>query len=228
MPTVTVLIAEVRDLLDEVIAVHWSDTQLRKWLNEANRDLARATRHLKDTVTIATVAGTYSYAVPSTVLAIELAWYRDVAGNRHIPLVARHLESMDDVRGYQWDLKGTPQFFATQGFSPNLTLVVHPTPTVTGDSLVLHVARLPTAIDITGAGDASNVDTPTAWYDALADYCEFKALRRDRDPRWQEAYKLYQEKRDALINNPDYLAVNRELVADPVAGYLPRWLVAFD
>lgn len=227
MPTVTELIAEVRDILDESVTAQWTDTQLRKWLNEGNRDLARATRHVKASTTINTIAGVASYAMPVTTIAIEHAYYDDTDG-RVIPLIPKHMENLDPIRGYQPDREGTPIFFSTGGYSPSLTVILYPVPTATDHVLRFIVAKLPTAIALDGSGDASQVDTPAVWYDALADYCEMKALRRDRDTRWQEAWQMYVEKRDGLINNPDYVPVNREVVADPHNGYMPEWLVSFD
>lgn len=228
MATATIILAEVRDMLDEATAAQWTDVQLRKWINEGNRDLARSTRHIKESVTIETTAGTGSYAAPVTTLSIEHAWYHDVPGERHIPLSPQHMENLDPIRGYNWEREGTPMFFSTQGFAPSLTVLIHPVPQVSDDELILYVARLPAALATDGTDDSDTIEIPDAWYDALADYCEFKALRRDRDPRWQEAFQMYTAKRDALQNNPDYLPVNRNMIVDPVAGYLPQWLVEFD
>ncbi len=228
MTTAATVIAEVRDLLDEPTAAQWTDVMLRRWINEGLRDMGRATRHMKATVTLTVIGGQGTYAMPANTISIEHAWYHDVPGTRHIPLQARHMENMDEVRGQNWDREGTPAYYTTQGFSPTLVVTVFPTPTVDDDEIVMIVSRLPATIATDGSDDADALEIPTAWYDALADYCEFKALRRDRDPRWQEAFQMYSEKRDGLVNNNDYLAVNREMIADPRSGYLPAWLVEFD
>lgn len=227
MPTTADLIQLVRDSLDESIPAQFSDPMLIRWLNEGNRDLARSTRHLKDKITVNTVAGSGSYALPANIVAVEHCYFSEAASGRNYPMTPRHLENFDAVRGYDWSREGTPSFFTTQGFAPSLTLTTFPVPVSSADHFTLLVARLPVAID-PSASDLATVDTVEAWFDALVDYCEFKALRRDRDPRWQESYQFYQEKRDGLINNPDYHTANREMVADPSAGYLPRWLVEFD
>ena len=224
MPTLSDLLTEVRDIIDEPIAAQFTDAMLTRWINEGARDLARATRHLKDSLTIPTVAGSGSYALPANVLAVEHCYFHDNGSGRRFPMTPQHLESIDQVRGMNWDREGTPTYYTTQGFSQNLTLTVFPTPILSTDEWVLLIARLPTD----PISPSSNVDAPTAWYDALADYAEFKALRRDRDPRWQEAYQLYGEKRDGLVNNPDYHTANREMIPDGAAGYLPRWLVEMD
>ena len=119
--------------------------------------------------------------------------------------------------------------FAQHHMKPEGALVVKlfPAPS-TSATLSLVVSRLAAAIAIPW-NPSTVVETPTAWYDALVDYVEAKALRRDRDPRWQEARQLYVEKRDNLINNPDYLAVNREMLPSPRGGgYMDAWLVEYE
>lgn len=226
MATATTILAEVRAILDEDTAAQWSDVNLRRWINEANRDLARSTRHIKEQLSIDCVAGTASYSLAATTLAVEHAWLYD--GDRHYALEPQHMENMDAVRGRDWSRAGNPMFYSTQGFAPSLTILVHPVPTSSDHDLIIYVSRLPVEIATDGTDDTDVIEIPQAWYDAIADYVEFKALRRDRDPRWQEAFQMYTGKRDALINNPDYLPINRGMIADPVSGYLPEWLVEFD
>jgi hypothetical protein len=227
MTTATIIISEVRDILDEPSAAQWTDANLRKWVNEAGRDLARSTRHVKRAFTINALDGVSSYTLDPTIIAVEHAAYED-AGGRRYPLIARHWENMDSVWGHDATREGIPAVYTALGVSPAVQLVVYPVPDASTGVFKLMTAVLPAAIALDGTDDDVDLDIPPAWYDALADYCEFKALRKDRDPRWQEAYQLYQEKRDGLIHNPDYIAANREVVVDFDAGYLPRWLVEFD
>lgn len=227
MTTVEQLLTEIRDALNEDTAIAWPDTMLVRAINEANRDLARSTRHYKDTATIETLANVGEYDVPAEIISIEHLYF-DTGDGRKIPLDARHYESMDAVWG-QWQNRAStyPEFFTTVGYSPNLKIVLYPTPTAVGE-LSLITSRLPVELATAPVDPTETADVPTAWYDAIVDYVEAKALRRDRDPRWQEARQLYVEKRDNLINNPDYLGVNREMVPVPGVGYLPGWLTEFD
>lgn len=225
MPTGNDLITQVRDILDEPTPAQFSDAQLIRWLNEGNRDLARRTRALKDAQTIPATAGAYQYFLAENVVAIEHCYYHEAGNGQRFPLIARHLENFDAVRGTDWSREGRPLFFTTQGFAPNLKLVVSPAPVSNVDEFNLLIARLP--VELTSGNLAAEIDTPSAWYDALVDYCEFKALRRDRDSRWQEAWQMYQDKRAELVHAPDYHTANREMMPDPVAGYLPSWLVEF-
>lgn len=225
MPTLATVVEEIRDMLGESVRDGaWTDKMLRRWINEGARDLARSTRHFKGNALIDTIAGTGTYAVGADIIAIEHVFYED-SGGRTTELMPRHIENWGQVTTPDVARGGRPLYYATQGFQPSLQLMLYPIPDVTDETIKLVTARLPDEVALTGADDNSDLEIPGAWYDALVDYAEFKALRRDRDARWKEAYDLYTEKRDGLINNVDYTTANREVVADPNVGYLPAWLV---
>lgn len=228
MPTVTELLLQVRGNLDEAVAAQWSNSALKRWINEGNRDIARATKHFKDKLAVSTIASQSEYTLAANVLSVEHAWYDD--GSRYMPMTPRQMEGMDQVWGADQNSRtGYPAFFTTWGFAPAITLKVFPAPVLSSKNIRLLISRLPAEITINdNPVDASVVETVSNWYDALVDYCEYRALRKDRDPRWQEAYQFYETKRDGLINNPDYITANREVVADPMAGYLPAWLTSGD
>lgn len=228
MPTATELLTQVRDMLDEPTAAQWTDDMLTRWINEAGRDLARATRHLKDSEDVVVTGGVSEYVLPNHIIAVEHCYFLPGNGDeRQIPLMARHWEGMDQVWG-SWQNRETsyPVFFTVIGYSPSATLKLYPTPAEDAD-LKLITARIPGELSIPSVG-GETADLPEIWYDAAVSYCEMKGLRRDRDERWQEAYQMYQEKRDGLTHNPDFLAVNREVVPTPGGQYMDRWLVEFD
>jgi hypothetical protein len=214
---------QVRAMLDEPVAAQWTQLNLRIWMNEGIRDLARSTRHFKSTYAQSLTAGVAEYTMPESVITVEHCYYDD--GARKMPLWARHYEQMDQIWGERQDNAGAwPQWFTTWGYAPNLKLRLYPVPSITGHTARLLTATIPSDMPLSGS-DTTAVDVPPAWVDLISDYAEMKALRRDRDPRWQEALEAYTGKRDAMIHNNDYLAVNREIVPDPSAGYMARWLV---
>lgn len=222
MATLRELEDQVRAILDEPTGAQWSQAHLRMWMNEGLRDLARSTRHYKGTATQALSAGVAEYTLASNIYSIDHCYYND--GTRKTPLIARHWESMDDIWGErQDDSAAWPQWFTTMGYSPTLKLRLYPVPSVTATANLV-VTLIPTDMPLSGS-DTTSVDVPPAWVDLIRDYAEMMALRRDRDPRWEESLRAYTGKRDAMIHNNDYLAVNREIVADPVNGYMPRWLI---
>lgn len=227
MVTVSTLITQIRDNLDEPVAAQWDDNQLGRWLNEGARDLARSTRHLKGRFTIAVTGGDGEYNLDATVLAVEHAYWTATGDTRIMPLYPKHWEGMDQVWGsWQNQQSSNPMFYTVVGMSPTAMIKLYPTPEGDGDLLVMcSILHTEIAIPIVGAATA---DVPAAWYDAINDYVEYKALRRDRDQRWSESFDMYTQKRDALMNNVDFLAQNREVVPTPGGSYIDSWLVSMD
>lgn len=198
---------------------------LRRAMSEGLRDLARTTGHYKSNAAVTLTAGVAEYTLASNIITVEFCYYDD--GTRKVPLTARHYEQMDRIWGERQDDQGAwPEWFTVWGTPPSLKLRLYPVPSVTS-----HIARLLTTIipdDLpTSGSNSTSVDIDPAWVDLIVDYAEMKALRRDRDPRWQEALQAYSGKRDSMIHRMDHLAINREIVID-ADGYFPRWLVDAD
>jgi hypothetical protein len=227
MPTtVAAATTALRDLLDETTAAQWTDVQLRRWLNEGIRDIARRTRHYWDTDTIDTAADDGEYTVAEDVLHIKHVYFTpDGDTSRDIPLEPRAFEAMNQV---WWDRQdqssGYPVFFTTFGYAPTLTIKLFPVPSVPG-TLTLHVIRLPAELDVTSG--TGNIDVPTGWLEVAYDYAEYKALRKDRDPRWQEAYNLYEAKIQDIIDMGEYINAPGEFIPT-TTGMLPNWLVGWE
>lgn len=223
MPTtVDTAVTALRERLDETTAAQWTDVQLRRWLNEGLRDIARRTRHYWDVDTIDTAADDGEYTVADDVLHIKHVYFNpDGDVGRQIPLEARAFEAMNQV---WWDRQdqssGYPTFFTTYGYAPTLTIKLYPVPSVAG-TLKLHVIRLPADLDITSG--TGNIDVPTGWVEVAYDYAEYMALRKDRDPRWQESYEMYEGKVQGLIDMGEYINAPGEFVPTG-SGVLPSWL----
>lgn len=227
MISVTEMLGRVRDMLDEPTAAQWSDISLRRWINDGMKDIARTTRHMRDRAVLTMTANVPEYTVPENVLEIEMAYYLPGDG-RYIPLQARQFESMDLIWGQQQNQSGGwPILYTVWGYSPSLKLRLYPVPQVNGHTVSLMVVRYPALIPIDGSADSSNIDFPEAWLDALVAYTEYRALRKDHDPRATDARTEYSEIRDQLTVMGDYLNAPREMMMDPYAGPVPRWLSDF-
>lgn len=224
--TLTELEDRLRAILDEPAAAQWEQDNIRRWFNDGLRDLARSTRHYKDTHEQALTADLAEYTMPANILAIELAYYDD--GTRTYPMAGRHYESMDQVWGSWQDRQGWPRFYTTWGNSPNLKLRLYPVPTDSTHKAQLLTAVLPTEMPLVGS-DATNVDVPDGWVDAIVDYAAYLAFLRDRtigpDGRmmWETMHRSYVAKRNDLVHSNDYMAINREFVPEPRVGYVPSW-----
>lgn len=220
--TVATAISRLRDRLDEPLTSQWTPTQLRTWLNEGCKDIARRTFHYYDVQTLAVVNGTGDYVVNANVLRINSTYFQPTGFTQKFPLQPRQWEGMDQIWYDQQDRAGGyPVVFAVRGYSPQVTIKLFPVPTLNG-TLFIHVARMPVDLDITGG--TGNVDLPDIWLELAYDYAEYMAKRKDRDPSWKEAHDLYEGKIADMINNGDYLNAPDEVVWDgPYA--LDRWLV---
>lgn len=223
--TVNNIIDASRSRLDETNAAQWTNTELKRWLNEGARDLARRTRHLRDTDTFTTTAGTAEYTIPADVLEIEQVYYAPGDG-RQIPLVPRAFEGMNAVWGQNQATGGQPAMYTLWGTPPNLKIRLFPVPDTSSKTVTTYVVRLPASITENDASDTTALEWPLAWVDLLKDYVEYCALRKDRDPTWQEAYSLYNQRVDDMIVNSEYMNVPREVIADPMVagGVVPRWI----
>lgn len=228
MPTtVTTAITAIRERLDEPTAAQWTDIQLRRWLNEGIRDIARRTFHYTDIDTIAiTVPSTGLYAAQSDVIRINNVYFTPTADpTRKMPLEPHAWEGLDQVWwDYQDRAMGDPFVFGVYGYAPTTMIKLYPVPTRAG-TLTLHVARMPAVLDVTGG--TGNVDCPDAWLEVAYDFCEYMALKKDRQSEyWQSTFNLYEQKIQAMIDNGDYLNAPGEFIwagANP----LPRWLTDF-
>lgn len=224
--TVNQVITAVRDRLDEATAGQWTDTQLKRWLNEALRDLARKTKHIKDTTTFATVAGQAEYTAASNIIEIEHAFYAPGDG-RQCGLIPRAFEGMNNIWGAQQNQAGgDPAMFTTWGVPPLLKVRLYPVPPTSAKTVTLYVTRLCTVITENETLDNAVIDFPEAWVDLTKDFVEYCALRKDRDPRWQESFQFYSQRVDDLVVNSDYMNAPMEMIADPLVsgGVVPRWL----
>jgi hypothetical protein len=223
MPTGTELIARIRENLDEPNEGQWLNSSLRGWINDGLDHIARDTFQLQDTATFTTVNGTAEYTMPLNVLRIDYVYYTTGDGRR-IPITGLSRDSADAVWGGQQERTGEPRFFTTWGFAPNLKMRLYPVPIESGRTVLMHVARRANKMNPNGSTDSQPVDFVEGWFDVLVHYVEFRALRKDRDPRWQESYQLFTDGLAALAAHDDTI-VNRDIVHDPaVIGGVPAYI----
>lgn len=220
-----ILVTDVRDRLDESTEQQWTDPQLRKWINEGARDIARRCEVLQDRDDIPAVTGQQEYDLPATILRVYRVEYRPNASTEVIPLEYRDFNNMDAVWWSQQTVaRNKPRLFTMWGFPPNLKMIVYPTPDTAG-SFKVFFYRLPVDLADDGGDDGENLEVPEGWWDALVDYSEFMALRKDADPRWQEAKQKYEETVANLFDNTRRWSDQASVIVPDGPGALPLWLV---
>lgn len=221
--TLNAIRTDVRNRLSETSARYWTDSELDSWINEAARDIARRCEVLQDRQDITAISGTQEYALPESTLRIHRVEYRPTGSTEVFPLEYRDFNSMDSVWWTgQSQAQSTPRYFTLWGFPPSLKLIVFPKPQVGGTFKVFYY-RLPTVPPL----GTSNVEIPEGWQDAVALYCEYTALRKDADPRWQEAKQLYEHTLTNLYETSRRWADQAGAI-ETETSWLPQWLIGGD
>jgi hypothetical protein len=178
----------------------FDDRELRIWINEACRDIARRTDCLRDTDTVTAVASTQAYTMAADVLKIDRVEYVATGQSDRRALQYMDLNSMDKYWGTsQTQSTGTPQYWTSWGTPPALSLKLYPTPSLGGSIYVYHY-RLPAelATNDTSAVNTS-IDVPSGWEDVVLDYLEYRAFLKDGQPqRAQMAKQQYEQNLEAI------------------------------
>jgi hypothetical protein len=193
--TLADIITATRERLDEPTAARWSDTEIRRWTNQGARDMCRESECLQTSGTVNAVVGQATYTLPTSMTRVHHVTYTPTGGHR-IPLDFKDFNHFDRI-GWNPDTRSTPQIFALWDCPPTLQLVVYPTPSTTG-VFTIYYYKLPTELAVNGDDDAEDLNIPEGWDDAVLDYVEMMARRKDGDAKWQECKALYEEKLDEL------------------------------
>lgn len=214
MITMATALTSVRERLDEPSERRWSQEMLRRWINEGTREIARRTEALFDTLDIPVLTPVAEYTVPANVLRIHNVEYLPTGQSTRINLIGRSRESLQ-LGSFQDLNVSNPYIYTAWGFPPTLKLRVFPSPAYNGN-LHLYVSRLPLIIPVTGGTtDTTNLDFPEGWIEIVYDYVEMRALRRDKDTRWQESQSLYETNVQQMANAAStYLRDSGEIVGE--------------
>ncbi len=119
----------------------------------------------------------------------------------------------------QTQTQSIPVFFTTWGFPPTLKMVVYPIPAEDGDFKVFYY-RLPVKL----TSNAQELEIPEGWTDLVITYCEYLALRKDHDPRWQESKTLYESSLETMIEMTRRWSDQGGVIVPETGGFLPWWL----
>jgi hypothetical protein len=189
----------VRTALDETTAKFWTDAQLNVWIGQAANNIAKRAEVLLERVEIPVQTNVAKYPAPADTVRLHRVEFTPDRGQTIYALEARRHQELDQIWGNR---QGTsyayPSFYIPWGFPPNLTMQLFPIPSAVG-TLYLYYYRLPHSI-VGTTTDPTVVEVPSGWEDLISFYAEYMALRKDADPRWQEAKQIYEEQLGAMID----------------------------
>jgi hypothetical protein len=222
------LLTELRDRLDETTARQWTDPMLRGWINDAARDIARKSETLQDREDVAVVSGTREYTLPADIIRVHRAEYKATGDTLVYPLEYRDFNSMDGVWHTQQEVsEATPMFFTMWGYPPTLKMVLYPTPSIAGVVKVFYY-KVPANLATDGSDAGVALDCPEGWEDLILDFAEYRALRRDADPRWRESKELYDENLGAMFDTTRRWSDQAGVIVNDSGFGVPAWLVGGD
>lgn len=198
----------------------WTLPQLRRYLNEAQRELARRSEALRKTTTTAVTAGTQGYTAPTDMARIYLVEFYTSASGQRYWLEWRSRDCLNRMWGTsQITSSGYPEYWTLDGYpGGSATIQLYPTPSANG-TLKVHYYMIPTDLATADTSNqSSNLTVPTGWEDVLLDYAEYRALRQDG--RVQDAtlaLQMYQDNLGALVDagGRGYVEAPDEFIYDP-------------
>lgn len=226
--TLTTALIAVRERLDETSASEvsgaWPNPQLRRFINEACKDIARRTESLQTKTTVAATTGTQEYTLPASMTRVTRVEWKPTGSDQLYPLEYADFNNMDSVWWTQQAItQQTPRMYTMWGYPPSLKIVIYPKPPSNGTLNVYYYA-LPTALSTNGSEDSSNLPIPEGWEDCVYAYVEYMALRKDRDQRWQEARQIYEDLVNEMMNLTMRWTDQSGGPFQPSSPMVPSWL----
>jgi hypothetical protein len=226
--TLSEYIRRSRSVLDEPSARFWTDAELTDWINDGARDLARRAEDLLTyDQTINVSANIASYPLPVDVIRIHRAEFVPVNSTQTYPIRASSQDEMDQIWGtYQQNPASYPSWFVTKGYpggsgSSSFQIQFYPVPSQPG-TINLYYYKMPKRLASTDT--ALTIDLPEGWDDLIITYVEWRGLRKTHDARWQDAYKLYTEQIDYLLNTTRFFHDQQQVISTASRMMVPQWL----
>ena len=113
--------------------------------------------------------------------------------------------------------------FTLWGYPPQLKIVLYPKPGLAG-TLTVYYYKVPDDLATDGSAASTTLSVPNGWEDLVYEYVTYLALRRDRDPRWQEAKAAYDEKLTAMLDLTTRWSDQSGSIT-PSGLMVPDWLI---
>ena len=178
----------LRENLYEPTPSLWSDDELRRYIYEGAKEVARIIRPTEAKVSVTVTLGTQEYTAPTDLIQLHRAEYTITGSSTTYPLKFREYNEMDAIWGTSKTLsRGRPEFLTSWGVVPVCKLILFPTPSANG-SLTLYYYNLPPEPTNFTSNTLNTVaiPVPQGWEDITLTYGEMRALRARGQARWRE------------------------------------------
>ena len=223
-------LTEIRSQVDESASVFWTDIELRRWVNAAIRDIARRTETIAVKGTIAIVAGTGEYDMPTAMQRVHKMEFVPTGQNQTYPVQIASRQEMDPIWGLNQGQSGAyPSFAVLWGYTggaTSLKLQLFPVPSQAG-TLNVYYYQIPANLATDGTADNTTLTLPEGWEQLVVSYVEYRARRKDRDPTWQEAKAEYEQEVTRMSEMLRHLHDQQQYITTPSGVGIPSWLYDF-
>lgn len=202
MTTLGTLVTQVGDRVDDSAHRRFTQAQVRTWINEGCREIARRSECLYSTGTVVLGSSTQTATLPTDIIRVHhVTFVADNDLTQTVPLDYYDLRDMDNIWGtYRTTESAWPEFYTMWGTPPNLEIQVAPVPSSSG-TLTVYYYRFPTILSTTGSDDSAEVDLPTGWEDLAVDYAVGLCARKDRKlDEYQLAMQTFTDRLKALMD----------------------------
>lgn len=219
MTTLLECLTDVKARIADTTGKFWSDTNLKRWINQGLKDVARKSETLEhiDDISVTGGDGTTSYSLATDLFRVHRVTYVITAGSNEWPLEAREMRELDTIWGRNHSYQGyAPSFYAIWGIM-GIDAKIYPFPLASqSGTLKIWGYRLPATV----SDDAHVLEIPAGWDNLISLYAEYCALRMDSDPRWQDAKAMYVDELNDLIGLSRSHHDQAQWVTEPAMSHL--------
>lgn len=230
MVTLAESLNNCRSQLDELGAGfvgYWTNAELRAWINDGVRDIARRTETiLTFNASLPAIAGQAKYNLPFDVIRVHRVEFVPDGSTQVYPVNASTYDELDQVWGInQFQQNSYPSSYACWGAPGSMTIQFFPVPATAGTFNLFYYA-MPPNLKTDGSDDTKALVLPAGWDDLVVNYTTYRALMKQRVQEYQIFKAVYDETLVYLVDVTRQAHDNGRYVQTQT-GSVPEWLYSF-
>jgi hypothetical protein len=180
-PDFSDLLARTRTVLNETTAAFWTDAELKRWLNEGERDIAAKAECIENVDT--------GVVIPTTTRVVPFSGYK-VKYVEHVPTAGAPigLQKINMKQLGKLPFNGViPQYWFQWGSTVGNCIIIDPYPATATGTLNIYVADYPVNEMY---DDTDEPQVPYEFHELIVDYAVYMALWKAK--KWGQSAQVYQ------------------------------------
>jgi hypothetical protein len=205
----------------------WTTPEIRVWINDACRDIARRAEVLLIYNSSLTAnAGQAKYDLPLDVIRVHRVEFIPANSTQIYPVIGSTYDELDQIWGINPTTQSSyPTAYACWGTPGHVTIQFYPVPAQDGQFNIFYY-RMPGNLDTDGSDDNYDLDIPRGWDDLVVTYVSMRGMMKARDPAWQIYKDSYDENLQYLVDVSRQMHDNGRYI-QTMTSSVPGWLYAF-